>query len=85
MSKILIITTEFISFEGSPTGGRGVRIENLAQGLTEHGHSVVFSFLVDNYHKLKNKPPQNLIEYLHNYYYDDIIEKVKPDIIIFSP
>jgi len=85
MSKILIITTEFISFEGSPTGGRGVRIETLAQGLTEHGHSVVFSFLVDNYHKLKNKPPQNLIEYLHNYYYDDIIEKVKPDIIIFSP
>jgi len=85
MSKILIITTEFISFAGSATGGRGVRLENLATGLKEHGHTVYFSFLEENYQKLKIKPPSELTKYLHNYFYDDIIETLKPDVILFSP
>jgi len=85
MSRILIITTEFIRFEGSPTGGRGVRTGNLADGLRKNGHTVFFSFPKDNYEKLKTKPPSSLTQYLHNYYYDEIIKEINPEIIIFSP
>ncbi|HPG30048.1 MAG TPA: hypothetical protein PLQ81_04635, partial [bacterium] len=89
MANILIITTELTSLKGLPTGGRGVRVQNLADGLKSHNHNVIMSFLNDSISRIetigKISVPEEFKKYGHNYCYDKIISKVRPDIIIFSP
>ena len=88
MSKILVIAFELISLPGLPTGGRGVRIENIADGLKLHNHTVEFSFCAVNINFIEQTKnisiPENLKRNAHNFFFDDIIERIKPDVIFFD-
>ncbi len=89
MSHILIITTELPIISGAPAGGRGTRITVIAEILKEKGHIVTISVAAENIEFLQNKfnlnIPDEFIENQHNYFYDEIIKKINPDVIFFSP
>ncbi|MBP7652602.1 glycosyltransferase [Candidatus Dependentiae bacterium] len=89
MAKILIFTTELTSISGLSTGGRGIRIQNLINGLKLHNHNVITSFLAENIAYIetqkKIKVPEEYKIHCHQYEYSKIITEINPDVIIFSP
>ncbi|HNW93143.1 MAG TPA: hypothetical protein PKM88_09585 [bacterium] len=90
MATILVFTSELLPLPGLPTGGRGVRIAGLMQGLQEHGHQVRISFAQDNLQHLVQQHPgaipkewQALAHTADNH--RGIIAAVRPDCLLFSP
>lgn len=89
MSRILIVTSELTSVAGLPTGGRGVRLENLAHGLRQHGHEVIFSFSRKYLDCVTGKAdggvPPTFRQHAHDGNVDEIIAAVQPTVLLFSP
>ena len=82
-SRILIVTTEMLPGLGYPTAGGGMRAYSIGEGLKSHGLQVDYS-LRDSL--LKEKPlPNELTALLHNPdNIDNVINKYKPDVLIFE-
>lgn len=78
-----------MEIKGFPTGGRGIRIQNIAAGLRKHGH-IVFISILKEYIDFFEKKYSTIIseeikKFAHCYKYDAIIKTINPDVIIFSP
>ena len=82
--RILMICPDILPWPGLPTTGAGLRAWGIAKGLESRGHELIYSvpwLCVERGYKI----PRDYI----NYYWDlsnipQLVQKIRPDIVIFS-
>ncbi len=69
---------------GLPVGGGGIRSWSLGKGLESRGHKVHYSLPDFVLNKISN-PPESLAKYVHNpVKVNEIVDRMKPDMVIFQ-
>ena len=84
MSKVLVATTELLPTLPYPTVGGSQRTFSLGEPLRRRGHDVVYSVPLE---QLQGRAdvPQELLDFAHSEVnIQEIVERVSPDVLLFT-
>lgn len=87
MNKVLVFCSDVLPFKGMATSGGGLRSWQIVQGLLSHGLEVVYSMPEETYlsRTFREQIPPEAREILwHSLNQEQIIEKIRPDVIILT-